>query len=72
MKKGKRSMLGVKEEVKALRHSEDPISGHCARRSASGLPLISQHTYEACVIAPVYMWGNWGMRRGYKLLKVTH
>lgn len=29
LKKGRRSVLGVKEEGKALGHSEDPISGHC-------------------------------------------
>lgn len=71
LNKGKRSVLGVKQEVEALRHREDPISGHCARHSASSFHLISQHLFEAYVIAPVYMWEYRDMRRGYKLLKVT-
>lgn len=34
----------------------------CARHSASGLHVISQHPYEACAIAPIYMWGHWGTK----------
>ena len=43
---------------------EDPISGHCARHSSSSPPLISQHPFEARVIAPIYVWEHWDTSRG--------